>query len=79
MNHPLDTIPAAVARLAELRDAAGRDGTVEVTVGGSIASAGDAARYAEAGVDRVIVRPWTSSKDAVDGIRRFADEVMPRL
>lgn len=79
MNHPLDTIPPAVARLAELRAAAGRDGKVEVTVGGSIASADDAARYAEAGVDRVIVRPWTSSKDALDGIRRFADEVMPRI
>ena len=79
MNHPLEAIPPAVARLAELRAASGRPGKVEVTVGGSIASADDAARFAEAGVDRVIVRPWTSSKTALEGIRRFAEEVMPGL
>jgi probable F420-dependent oxidoreductase len=79
MNHPLEQIPPAVTRLAELRDAAGREGKVEVTVGGSVAAPDDVERYAEAGVDRVIVRPWKSSKDAIDGIRRFADEVMAKL
>ena len=79
MNHTLDQIPPAVARLAELRDAAGREGKVEVTIGGPIAAPADVERYAEAGIDRVIVRPWTSSKDAIDGIRRFADEVLTKL
>jgi len=79
MNHPLETIPPAVARLAELRAAAGRDGKVEVTLGGSVAAPADVERYAEAGVDRVIVRPWQRSKEAIDGIRRFADEVMAKL
>jgi probable F420-dependent oxidoreductase len=79
MNHPIDTIPAAVARIAELRAAAGRDGKTEVTVGGSVASPEDAERYAEAGVDRVIVRPWQRSKEAIDGIRRYANEVLAKL
>ena len=79
MNHPLETIPPAVARLAELRAAAGREGKVEVTLGGSVTAPGDVERYAEAGVDRVIVRPWQRSKEAIDGIRRFADEVMAKL
>ena len=79
MNHPLDQIPPAVARLAELREKAGRPGKVEVTIGGSVASAVDIDRYAEAGVDRLIVRPWPRSKEAMDGIRRFADEVMSKL
>ena len=79
MNHPLDQIPPAVARLAELRETAGRPGKVEVTIGGSVASAVDVDRYAEAGVDRLIVRPWPRSKEAIDGIRRFADEVMSKL
>jgi probable F420-dependent oxidoreductase len=79
MNHPLDQIPAAVARIAELRAEAGRDGKTEVTVGGTIASPEDAERYAEAGVDRVIVRPWQKSREAIDGIRRYADEVLAKL
>ncbi len=78
MNHTLEQIPPAVARMAELRAAAGRPGKVEVTVGGSVAAPSDIDKYAEAGVDRVIVRPWQRSKDALDGIRRFADEVMAK-
>jgi alkanesulfonate monooxygenase SsuD/methylene tetrahydromethanopterin reductase-like flavin-dependent oxidoreductase (luciferase family) len=79
MNHPLDTIPAAVARIASLRADAGRDGKTEVTIGGTIASPDDAARYEDAGVDRVIVRPWQKSREAIDGIRRYADEVLAKL
>jgi probable F420-dependent oxidoreductase len=79
MNHPLDAIPAAVARIAELRAAAGRDGKTEVTVGGTITAPDDVARYEEAGVDRVIVRPWQKSREAIDGIRRYADEVLAKL
>ena len=38
MNHSVDQIPAAVARLAELRAAAGREGRTEITLGASPAS-----------------------------------------
>jgi probable F420-dependent oxidoreductase len=79
MNHTLEQIPPAVARLAELRAQAGREGKVEVTVGGSVAAPSDVERYAEAGIDRVIVRPWQKSKEAIDGVRRFADEVLRRV
>ena len=79
MNHSFEQLPAAVERIAELRAAAGREGRTEVTVGGTIASPEDAARYEKAGVDRVIVRPWQKSRDAIDGIRRYADEVLAAL
>jgi probable F420-dependent oxidoreductase len=79
MNHSLEQLPAAVARIAELRAAAGRDGKTEVTMGGSVTSPEDAARYEQAGVDRVIVRPWQKSREALDGIRRYAEEVMAKL
>ena len=79
LNHTLEQIPPAVARMTELRAAAGRPGKVEVTIGGSVSAASDIDRYAEAGVDRLIVRPWPRSKEAMDGIRRFADEVMSKL
>jgi len=79
MNHTLEQIPPAVARLAELGATYGRETKVEVTLGGSISARADAERFVEAGVDRVIVRPWRSSKEAIDALRRFADEVLPDL
>jgi probable F420-dependent oxidoreductase len=76
MNHTLEQIPTRAARLAELRAAAGRDGRVEITLGGTPSDLDDVARYEEAGVGRVIVRPWQRSRDAIDGLRRYADEVV---
>jgi probable F420-dependent oxidoreductase len=73
MNHTVDQIPAAVAKLAELRERAGREGRVEVTLGGQIESPADAAAYEAAGVDRVFVRPWRRTSDALDSIRAFAE------
>ena len=31
---------------------------------------------AEAGIDRLIVMPWRRTREALDGIAHFADEVM---
>ncbi len=73
MNHSRADLPASVRRLGELAQAAGRTSTVEVTVTGDVTSPADVAAYAEAGVTRLIVRPWTSSREAIDGLRRFAD------
>jgi probable F420-dependent oxidoreductase len=73
LNHTLEQLPPAIARLAELRAAAGRPGRTEVTVNFPVESSADLERYAEAGIDRVIVAPWRSSREAVEGIRRFAD------
>lgn len=77
MNHTLEQVPAAVVRLAELRDRAERPGRTEVTLGGQVSSRGDVERYAEAGVDRIFVKPWNRTSDALDGIRRFAEEFLP--
>lgn len=74
MNTSLDDVPTRVATLAELRERAGRDGRTEVTLGGELHAPGDVDRYAEAGVDRVIVRPWARTSGALDGIRWFAEE-----
>jgi probable F420-dependent oxidoreductase len=76
MNHTLEQLPPAVARLAELCEEHGREGHVEVTLSGAVASPADVEPYAEAGVDRLLVRPWQRSRDAIDGLRRFADEVV---
>ena len=76
MNHTLDEIPAKVARLAELRARAGRDGRTEVTLGAEISTPVDVERYVEAGVDRVFVKPWRRTSDALESIGRFADEFL---
>lgn len=33
-------------------------------------------RYGDAGVCRLLARPWRRSSEALDGVRRFADEVI---
>lgn len=74
ITHTVDSVRAPVQRLAHLRAEAGRgDHRFEVTVGGPVDSPDDAARWEEAGVDRLIVSPWGRSKEALDGMRRFAD------
>ena len=74
MNTPRADIPARGARLAELRARAGRDGRTEVTLGSDITVPADVERYAEAGVDRVFVKPYARTSGALEGIRRFAED-----
>jgi probable F420-dependent oxidoreductase len=76
MNHALEEIPAAAQRIAQLRGEAGRDGMVEITLGGG-SDLDDLRRRADMGVGRALVRPWTSSKNALESIRRFSEEVLP--
>jgi probable F420-dependent oxidoreductase len=78
MNHALEDVPAAVARMAELRERADRPGRTEVTLGAVIERPEDVERYAEAGVDRVFVRPWRRTSEAMESISRFAEEFIPR-
>lgn len=76
MGHDLGSAAAQIARLDELLDAAGRgrDG-FEVVLGGAVRSPDDVARWSDVGVTRLIVSPWSSSREAVEGLRRFADLV----
>ncbi|WP_029429579.1 LLM class F420-dependent oxidoreductase [Blastococcus sp. URHD0036] len=76
MNHTLDQLPASLARLGELCTAAGRESPVEVTLNGTPTTPAEVEPYAAAGVTRLIVSPWRRSREAVDGMRRFADEVL---
>jgi probable F420-dependent oxidoreductase len=77
ITHTVESVRAPVARLAALREEAGRTGVrFEVTVGGPVATRDDVARWEDAGVDRLIVAPWRRSKEAVDGLRRFADDLL---
>ncbi|MHB8669013.1 MAG: LLM class F420-dependent oxidoreductase [Acidimicrobiales bacterium] len=73
ISHTVESVAAPVARLAELRAEAGRDGArFEVSVGGPVSTPEDAARWSDAGVDRLIVSPWARSSEALEGLRGFA-------
>ena len=72
MNHTLDQLPAAMSRLEDLCAEAGRDAPVAVTIGADGNDQEQMERCAALGVDRVIVRPWKRSSEAVDGMEVLA-------
>jgi probable F420-dependent oxidoreductase len=76
MNHRVDDLSDSLDRLRELADRHGRTTPVEVSLSGQIDNIEAAAGLARAGVTRVIIGPWSRSSEALDGIRRFADELL---
>lgn len=77
MNHTIDMIPGSLQSIRALREAAGRDPAIELTMGLPVAGPADLARYAAAGVTRVLVKPWQSSRDALEALERFASDILP--
>jgi alkanesulfonate monooxygenase SsuD/methylene tetrahydromethanopterin reductase-like flavin-dependent oxidoreductase (luciferase family) len=76
MAHTMKSVATPVARLRELLESFGRSGArFEVSVGGPVAGRDDVRRWEDADVDRLIVSPWTRSREAVDGLRAFAELV----
>ena len=79
MNHTLEQLPAALAKLAALCEQHERREPVEITLSGQVDKPADVERYVDAGVDRLVVRPWQRTRDAIDSLRRFADDVLEPL
>jgi probable F420-dependent oxidoreductase len=72
--HTPESILKPLAKIREQRVELGcNESPFSVTTGGRIASSDDLRSWEKAGVDRVIVTPWTRSRDAVDGLRRLAE------
>jgi probable F420-dependent oxidoreductase len=79
MGHTPASAAAVVATLRTHRGEAGRlDQAFEVTVGGECRNAADVAAWESAGVDRLIVTPWTRSAEVLDALEAFASEVITR-
>jgi len=78
VGHTPASAAAQVARLRQLRDAAGRAGLpFECTVShtGEL-TRDDVARYAEAGVDRVVSLPWRRAREADAALASLAERVL---
>jgi len=74
MNHDLASGAVQVDALRTLLTAEGRDvSTFQVCLGGPVESRDDVRRWEDIGVTRLIVAPWARPRDAIDGMRRFAD------
>lgn len=74
MEHTPDSAAQQVQRLRRHEADAGRTEHLTVTVMGVVNELSDVDRWERAGVDRLIVVPWHRSREAVDGLRRFADQ-----
>jgi probable F420-dependent oxidoreductase len=76
MAHTFESAPAAIDRLRALLAENGRDlDGFQICLGGPVESADDVAQWEALGVTRLIVSPWARSKEAVAGMRRFAELV----
>ena len=73
MFHTPESAAASVSRLRKFEAEVGRtDPPVQVTVIGAVDTADDVRRWEDAGVDRLIVVPWSRSSEAIVAMERFA-------
>ncbi|KAA8970019.1 LLM class F420-dependent oxidoreductase [Mycobacterium sp.] len=79
MNHTVASLPDSVALLTALWADHGRSGQPQISTSVPISSADDVRRAAEAGVQRLIVAPWQRTRDALEGITRFAGEYVEQF
>jgi probable F420-dependent oxidoreductase len=79
VGHTPQSAASQIAKLRALLAERGRAADpFECTVshGGGALTRDDAARYGEAGVDRVVVLPWRRGREAEDALARLADAVI---
>jgi len=80
LDHTPESAGVLARRLHELRSERGtQDRPFEVSVGGAPSEPADLDRFAEAGVDRLIVSPWNRSREAVQGLQRLARRLGDRV
>ena len=74
--HTLESAQKPIARLRALLDEHGRSSEpFQICLGGPVESRDDVKRWEDVGVTRLIVSPWRRSKEANEGMRRFAELV----
>ena len=73
LNHTPESVRGPLATIDQLRLAQGRETTpFTVTVGAAVTDETDIEAFAAAGVDRLIVSPWTRTREVPEGLVSFA-------
>ncbi len=77
VGHTLTTVEPVLKKLREIVRAEGRDpDQLEIITASEVSSRDDLRRWEDLGVTRLVVNPWRRGREAVDGLKRFADEVL---
>jgi probable F420-dependent oxidoreductase len=79
MGHTFESAAALIETLNGFRkqyDRPGNEPDFQIILGGAVESKADIARWEALGVTRLIVSPWRRSKEAIDGLRRFAETAL---
>jgi probable F420-dependent oxidoreductase len=77
LHHTIESATPLLGRLGELRSQYGRDGEpFEIIVGAQPTDRDQVKRWSDAGVTRIISSPWRRSREAIDGLRAYAELVL---
>ena len=80
LGHTPESVVPLLQRIDAIRAEIERDREAfSITVGAEAPSPDEVARFAELGVHRLIVTPWSRTREAVDGVCAYAERVgLPR-
>lgn len=77
IGHTLNTIKPVLKKLRDVVREEGRElPPLEIITAADVSTRDELKRWEELGVTRLVVCPWHRGSEAVDGLRRFADEVL---
>ena len=77
LHHSPESVRDPIERLERYRKEYGvEDRSFEFIVGGEPESRADLQRWEDAGVTRLYSRPWRRSREALDGLRDYADRIL---
>jgi len=77
MGHTFESAAEQIAKLrallAEYGPRAADDPEFQIVLGGAVESRDDVERWEDLGVTRLLVSPWKRSREAIEGLHRFAE------
>ena len=77
IGHTLETVQPVLQQLRDIVRAEGRDpDELEIITASQVTDREELRRWEDLGVTRLVVNPWKRGREAVEGLRRFADEVL---
>jgi len=77
MGHTFESAAEQIAKLrsllVECGPRAADDPEFQIVLGGAVENRDDVTRWEDLGVTRLLVSPWKRSREAIEGLHRFAD------